>query len=207
MIHTEMNGCRIDILPIIKGLVSEYDRVKGHITDDYDCIAVSLSIEDIEIYGNPALKDLEYDPSDFDSVYAHFLGKFGEIDVPVPAYRAVTDACKEKELVPFPLEMCDEDFTKAYCNCVKIGDMLKEKRLLKKAMKHGFDMTSPETFVKEWDTMMSAMKGHNALALLREEHMAKEIADLTRYKRSILAVIELERVDGVIQELGEINAL
>ena len=44
MIHTEMNGCRIDILPIIKGLVSEYDRVKGHITDDYDCIAVSLRI-------------------------------------------------------------------------------------------------------------------------------------------------------------------
>ena len=91
MIHTELNGCRISILPVIKGLRSEYDRVKSQIDDSYDCVAVTLSIEDIELFSNMP-EDVEYDPSDFDAVYAHFLKQFGAVDVPVPAFKAVVDA-------------------------------------------------------------------------------------------------------------------
>ena len=122
--------------------------------------------------------------------------------MPVPAFKAVVDACKELDIKPVPLEMCDEEFTAAFCECVKVWDMLKERRLLKKAMKKGFDMTSPETFLKGWDAMAMSMKGHYALTLRREEYMAKELFDLTNYKKSILAVVEYERVDGLLQELG-----
>ena len=202
MITTELNGCKISILPIVKGLVSEYDRVKCQIDDSYDCVAVALSIEDIEIFAASEYQDIEYDPSDFDAVYAHFLKQFGEVDVPVPAFKAVVDACRELDIKPVPLEMCDEDFTTAYCECVKVWDLLKEKRKLKKAMKKGFDMSSPETFLKGWDEMACSIKGNYAMILRREEHMAKELFDLTRYKKSILAIIEYERVDGVLQELG-----
>ncbi len=202
MITTELNGCRISILPIIKGLHSEYERVKSQIDGDYDCVAVTLSIEDIEMFSTMDPNELVYDPSDFDAVYAHFLGQFGEVDVPVPAFKAVVDACGELGIKPIPLEMCDEEFTSAYCECVKVWDMLKERRLLKKAMKRGFDMTSPETFLKGWDAMAMSMKGHCALTLRREEHMAKELFDLTNYKKSILAIVEYERVDGLLQELG-----
>lgn len=201
MIHTELNGCRISILPVIKGLRSEYDRVKSQIDDSYDCVAVTLSIEDIELFSNMP-EDIEYDPSDFDAVYAHFLKQFGDVDVPVPAFKAVVDACMENGTKPIPLEMCDEEFTAAYCDCVKVWDMLKERRLLKKAMKNGFDMSTPESFLKEWDAMANSMKGQYALTLRREEHIAKEIIALTAYKKSILAVIEFERVDGILQELG-----
>jgi len=69
-------------------------------------------------------------------------------------------------------------------------------------MKNGFDMSTPESFLKEWDAMANSMKGQYALTLRREEHIAKEIIALTAYKRSILAVIEFERVDGILQELG-----
>ncbi|MBO5669782.1 MAG: hypothetical protein J6R75_05395 [Candidatus Methanomethylophilaceae archaeon] len=202
MITTELNGCKISILPIVKGLVSEYDRVKSQIDDSYDCVAVALSIEDIEIFAASEYQDIEYDPSDFDAVYAHFLKQFGEVDVPVPAFKAVVDACRELDIKPVPLEMCDEEFTAAYCECVKVWDLLKEKRKLKKAMKKGFDMSSPEAFLKGWDEMAGSIKGNYAMILRREEHMAKELFDLTNYKKSILAIIEYERVDGVLQELG-----
>ena len=59
MIHTELNGCKIDILPIVKGLCSEYDRVKSQIDDSYDCVAVTLSIEDIEMFTAVDPKELE----------------------------------------------------------------------------------------------------------------------------------------------------
>lgn len=202
MINTEINGCRISILPIVKGLVSEYDRVKTKIDGSHECVAVALSIEDIEIFKTYNPEEVEYDPSDFDAVYAHFLKQFGEVDVPVPAYKAVVDRCSELDIEPIPLEMCDEDFTAAYCECVKVWDMLKEKRVLKKAMKKGFDMTSPETFLKGWDAMACSVKGQYALTLRREEHIAKEIMDLTKFKKSILAVMEYERVDGVLEEMG-----
>lgn len=201
MIHTELNGCALSIMPVVKGLCSEYDRVKSQIDDSYDCVAVALSIEDIELFTNMS-KGLEYDPSDFDAVYAHFLKQFGPVDVPVPAFKAVVDACGEIGIKPIPLEMNDEEFTTAYCDCIKISDMFKEKRLLKKAMKKGFDMSSPETFLKGWDAMANSVKGQYALTLRREEHIAKELRDLTNFKKSILAVIEYERVDGVLQELG-----
>lgn len=201
MIHTELNGSRVDILPVIKGLCSEYDRVRSSITDEYDAIAVSLSIEDIEILTHADPKELEYDPSDFDAVYAHFLKEFGTVDLPVPAYVAVTDVCKERDVKPIPLEMDDELFTETYCECIKIKDMMKEKRLLKKAMKKGFDMSSPEAFLKGWDEMANSIKGHCTLNYKREEHMAKELSALAKYKKRILAVIEFERVDGVLYEL------
>ena len=201
MIQKELNGCRITILPVVKGLCSEYDRVKSQIDDSYDCVAVALSIEDIEMFTAMDPSDVEYDPSDFDAVYAHFLKQFGEVDVPVPAFKAVVDVCNELGTKPLPLEMCDEVFTDAYCECVKVWDMLKERRLLKKAMKKGFDMSTPETFLKGWDAMAMSIKGQHMLTIRREEHAAKELADLSRYKRSILAVIEYERVDGILRLL------
>ena len=203
MITVEISGRKVYILPIVKGLRSEYERVKSRIDDTYDCVAVTMSIEDIELFSTMDPENVEYDPSDFDAVYAHFLKEFGEVDVPIPAFKAVVDACKELDIRPVPLEMCDEDFTSAFCECVTVWDMLKERRLLKKAMKKGFDMSSPERFLEQWDALANSMKGHRALNLRREEHIARELRDLTNYKESILAVIEYERVNGVIQELGD----
>ena len=43
----QIDGCSVTVLPVIKGLVSEYDRVSDAITSDYDCIAVSLGLEEL----------------------------------------------------------------------------------------------------------------------------------------------------------------
>lgn len=203
MITLRIGDCTIDILPVIKGLISEYDTVANAITDDYDCIAVAMSIEDIEILRTCDEREWEYDPSNLDSVYAHHLKSFGEVSIPVPAFKAVTDTCMKRSMQPMPLDMCDEEFTKMFCECVSTFDLLKEKRILKKSMKMAFDLSSPEAFVRQWDDLINKIKGQYAVSLRREEHMAKQLKELSAYRKKVLVVIEYERVDGILMELGE----
>lgn len=198
-----IGDCSVTILPVIKGLVSEYGKVTDAVTDEYDCIAVSLGIEEIEIIRNSDTEEWEYDPSNLDSVYAHHLKQFGEVQVPVPAFKAVIDACASKGIQPMPLDMNDEDFTKMYCECVSTMDILKENRILKKAMKTKFDMSSPEAFVRQWDGLVNKIRGQYAVSLRREEYIAGQLTDLAKYRKNVLAVIEYERVDGVLIELGQ----
>lgn len=198
----EIGGCSVTILPVIKGLKSEYDRVCQSITEEYDCIAVSLGLEEIEVMKNCDTQEWEYDPSKLDSVYAHHLKQFGEVEVPVPAFKAVTDRCASMGIQPMPLDMNDEEFTKMYCDCVSTMDLLKENRVLKKSMKTKFDTSSPEAFVKQWDDLVNTIKGQYAVSLRREEYIANQLTDLAKYKKNILAVIEYERTDGVLIELG-----
>ena len=198
----QIGECSVTVLPVIKGLVSEYDRVRSAITPDYDCIAVSLGLEEIEIMKTCDQQEWDYDPSKLDSVYAHHLKNFGEVTVPVPAFKAVTDACASMGIEPMPLDMCDEEFTQVYCDCVSTYDLLKENKILKKSMKTTFDLSSPEAFVKQWDSLINKIKGQYAVSLRREEYMAKQLTDLAKYRKNVLAVIECERVDGVLIELG-----
>ncbi len=198
----QIGDASVTILPVIKGLKSEYGRVADEITEDYDCIAVSLGLEEIEVIKNCDAEEWEYDPSKLDSVYAHHLKQFGEVEVPVPAFKAVTDRCASMGIQPMPLDMNDEEFTKMYCDCVSTIDLLKENRVLKKSMKTKFDTSSPGAFVKQWDDLVNTIRGQYAVSLRREEYMAKQLTDLAIYKKNILAVIEYERVDGVLIELG-----
>jgi len=39
------------------------------------------------------------------------------------------------------------------------------------------------------------------LSRKREEHIAAEIVDITRFKKELLVIIEVERVDGVVDIL------
>lgn len=198
----DIGGCSVTILPVIKGLVSEYDRVRSAITDEYDCIAVSMGLEEIETMRRSDTEEWDYDPSNLDSVYAHHLKQFGEVDVPVPAFKAVIDACASIGKQPMPLDMCDEDFTAMFCECVSTFDIIKENKVLKKSMKTKFDTSSPEAFVRQWDDLINTIKGQYAVSVRREEYMAGQIKDLAKYRKNVLAIIEYERVDGIMIELG-----
>lgn len=201
MISFEIGDSKIHILPVIKGLVSESEKVKENI-DNHECIAIALGLEEIEILKTMDSQEWDYDPSNLDSVYAHHLKKFGEVNIPVPAFKTAVDVCKEKGVEPFPLDMCDEEFTKMYCECVGTMELLKEKRVLKKSMKMKFNEESPEKFVLEWDSLINTLKGQYAVSLRREEYIAKQLKDLADYKKDILAIIEYERVNGILIELG-----
>lgn len=199
MISVKINDCDIDIIPIVKGLISEKSKVADALNKNYEAAAAALGIEDIEAIKRRNEIEGEYDPSDLDSVYSYLLKDYGGIDMPDPSFTYLIDYCKEKDVPVIPLDMNDEEFTKLYCDTVTTMEFLKEKRIMKKAMKKKFDKSSPEAFVREWDSLMNEIKGYKKMSEYREEYIASQLKDLAKYRKSVIAVIELERVDGVLK--------
>lgn len=197
MISLDVDGCKVDILPVVNGLVSEADRVRESF-GDYEAYGMTLGIEGIQCLKNRASIDSEFDVSELDLVYMEHLKKFGEVDIPSPAMYTFVDLVKERGMNVIALDMNDEDFTELYCKTVKTTDFLREHRLAKKGMKTKFRLESPESFAKEWDSYVNKVKGYDALSRMREEHAAAQIRDVARFRKSLMVVAEVERIDGIV---------
>jgi len=202
MRSVDVNGCRVDILPVVRGLVSEYGRVKDAVSDIYDTFAVSLGKEDILAVGLRKELDEEQEIEDIDIVYLHYLSRFGDIEVPAPAFSALVDICSDASAPVAPLDMDEESYSKVYCDIISTFELLKEGRLAKKALKRTFDTSSPEAFALSWDSFVNRSKGFRELTGLREKYMANRIRLLAKSSERMLAVIETERVDGIVAMLG-----
>ena len=201
MISGKVGDCSVDILPVVNGLVSEAEKVR-ELIGDYEAYAVSLGIEGVQTIKNRANIDEEFEVSELDLVYAEHISKFGQVEFPSPAMCALIDSVKEKGMNVIPLDMNDDDFTQMYCDTVGVTDFVKEHSLAKKGMKKHFRLDNPESFAKEWDEYVNTVKGYRETSRNRERYMTAQIRDIARFKGNLLAVIEMERVDGIVSELG-----
>lgn len=202
MITLQVGDCKVDILPIVNGLISEADRVREEFSD-HEAYGVALSIEGIQCLKNRRNIEEMFDVSELDMVYAKHLERFGEVEIPSPAMYTFIDLVTERGKLCIPLDMNDSDFTELYCDNVGAMEFIKEHNVAKKGMKRIFDGSTPEKMAKQWDDFVNSnLKSYGKLSKLREEHIANEIKDIAKYKRELLAIIEVERVDGVVSLLG-----
>ena len=70
-------------------------------------------------------------------------------------------------------------------------------------MKKKFDMSSPESFVRDWDRHVNAVRGFRYLSGLRERYISLRLSDISKNGGRVLAVIDSERVDGVVGLMGD----
>ena len=202
MITLQVGDCKVDILPIVNGLISEADRVREEFSD-HEAYGVALSIEGIQCLKNRRNIEEMFDVSELDMVYAKHLERFGEVEIPSPAMYTFIDLVTERGKLCIPLDMNDSDFTELYCDNVGAMEFIKEHNVAKKGMKRIFDGSTPEKMAKQWDDFVNSnLKSYGKLSKLREEYIANEIKDIAKYKRELLAIIEVERVDGVVSLLG-----
>lgn len=202
MITLQVGDCKVDILPIVNGLISEADRVREEFSD-HEAYGVALSIEGIQCLKNRRNIEEMFDVSELDMVYAKHLERFGEVEIPSPAMYTFIDLVTERGKLCIPLDMNDSDFTELYCDNVGAIEFIKEHNVAKKGMKRIFDGSTPEKMAKQWDDFVNSnLKSYGKLSKLREEHIANEIKDIAKYKRELLAIMEVERVDGVVSLLG-----
>ena len=200
----KIGDCEFDLIPIIKGLVSEKDKVIQALDlKTYDATAVALGAEDITAISKRDEIEGEFESSDLDTVYSGLLTQFGNIDMPDPAFTTLIDICKDRDTPVIPLDMTDEEYTQLYCETVSTVEFLREKRLIKKALKNKFDTSSPESFVTEWDALVNHLSGYAKMSKYREEYMAGQIKDIANYRKNVLLLIEYERVNGVMESVGE----
>ena len=197
MISLEIGRCKVDVLPIVKGLVSEADKVK-EAYGRYEAYSAALGIEEIiAIKHRDDIEDIQ-ELSEIDLVYAYHLSKFGDVESPTPAYCELVDLCSKDSIEVIPLDMNNKEFTEMYIKTVKTMEFVKEHRLAKKGIKISFDMTSPESFAIAWDDYLNKVKGYDRVNKKREEYMAMQIVDIAKYRRSLLAVVEVERIKNII---------
>lgn len=198
MISLRIGDCEITIIPIIKGLVSESDKINEFFSTDYEAAAIALGLEEVEALRRRSEIKGEYETSDLDSVYSFLLKNFGPINLPDPAFTTFVDLCEENNLPLIPLDMNDEVFTKEYCEKVKPLEIFKEKKIMKKAMKMKIDKTSPEKFVEQWDSLVNTIKGYRKMSAVRERYIAEQLIDIANYRKTLIAVIEHERINGIM---------
>jgi len=201
MISLDVNGCKVDILPIVNGLVSEADRVRQEFSE-HEAYGVALSIEGIQCLKNRRNIEEAFDVSELDMVYVKHLERFGEAEIPSPAMYTFIDLVTETGNLCIALDMNDDDFTNLYCKNVGTLEFVKEHGVAKKGMKRIFDGSTPEKMAIQWDNFVnSSIKSYGKLSKEREKHIAEEIKDIAKYKKSLLVILEVERAEGVVDLL------
>ena len=202
MIPLNSDKGRIDIVPIIKGLISESGKIDILLNGDYDAAAASLGPEDVTAIRTRS--ELEApEVSESAAVYGHFLSSFGEICSPPPVYCALVDLCIGKGIPLIPADMNDADYTEAYCRNISLLETMRERSLVRSAAKGGFDMSSPEAFVKDFEGRYRKIKGFRTLAHERAEYMANALFESLSRRKRIIAFIETEAADDVARILVE----
>lgn len=199
MISIRVGDCDVDILPIVNGLTSEEEKVRSAY-GSYEAYAAAMSIEGIQAIKSRVQLNDDFEVSEFDIAYSkRMMSLTGEeIRIPSPAICVLVDLVASEGNNVIPLDMNDSEFTDMYCETVPALDFVKEHKLAKKGMKKNFRSTSPADFAMEWDEFINdGIKSYRKVSLNRERYIARQIADVARYRKSLLAVIEVERAEGV----------
>jgi pheromone shutdown protein TraB len=204
MFLSRLNDCDVHILGVVRGLENEGDRV----TESFrrtkpELIAVSLSKEDLDVIkDSPGKKEKATSTNFEEEVYIHVLGKFGDIIKPPPCYSAAVDLSKKNDVPCTPIDMNDEEFTDAFCKNVSTFELYRQSRGSKRLMRTKFKGSTPEEFVLEFDKSVNRLEGYRKLEKERERFMADKLLKLSKKWKSIMAVIELERLEGVKSHLA-----
>ncbi|MDD2411009.1 MAG: hypothetical protein PHV81_05010 [Candidatus Methanomethylophilaceae archaeon] len=202
MISLKAGDAVIDILPVVRGL-PEYGKAVRDAFGKYDIYAASLSPEEIEGVRNRTELMDGYEPGELEAVFAKRLSEFGEISVPAPAWCELVDLCDSNSKTLSALDMPDREYTELYCQSVSSMEFVREHRLAKKGMKKKFDMSSPESFAVDWDRHVNAVRGFRELSGLRERYISLRLSDISKKGGRALAVIDHERVAGIVRLMGD----
>jgi len=196
----ELGTSRIAVLPVVKGLVSEADEVSNAFSEVRpEAIAVSISREELEALRNREDYD-RYEPSDLEIIYQAFLERWGEVRIPPPACVRAMDIAEREGCLIVPLDMNDQVYTETYSDKVSTIDMIRESLFARRATGKRYDLSSAAAFAISWDQRVN-VSGFRELEDARERHMAGVLRTMSRRYRIVLAVIEVERCDGVLKLL------
>ena len=198
----QIGGSWLHLLPVVKGLVSEEDKVREAF-DSVEPEVVGISISKEELAGLRQYDGGEVEMSDIEECYAKFLSSFGDVRLPPPCYTRALRLADERDIPIIPLDMNEELFSATYCVTVGTMDLIKESVFVKRLRRMKFKADSPFDFVLDWDKRVNRTKGFSELQRQREQHMASVVKMLVSKYGKVLAIIEYERWDGVVDRLSK----
>jgi len=196
--------CRITVLPTVKGLVREKRKVREAIAGlGPEAVALPVSREGLKGLGAICKgSEPEIFLSHYEEIYALRLSRYGKVAVPPPSYTEAWAAASELNIPLVAIDMNEEDFANAFCDSVSTPGLVYHSirwRWLRRKRFRG--AATARQFVLAWDEAVNSLKGFRNLEDRREEHMARRLLALSGKYGTILAILELERMDGVLRRL------
>ncbi len=193
----------IYLLGVIRGLEADRDKVrKAFIKYKTKAIAISSSEEELE-----GLRDYLAKRSDsvvgtnLQTIFGIKLSQYGTVRLPPPAFSEAYEIFKDYRIpllaIDMDKEMYHENFTKNVSGLDYYRHIARMGRLERKKFKEA----TAEEFVLAWDKHICGLKGFAAVEWNRELHMAERLRELSKEYDSILAVVELERENGIAKKL------
>jgi len=206
MPSVEVNGSTIHVLGVVKGLVAESKKVEEAIST-LGPEAVGLSVSKEELAALKVKEDYsKYEMSTLEEVYSVYVESFGPVALPTPAYVRAMELCEERTIPILPLDMNDEEYTEAYCERIGAMEIARESFFTRSIARKKFDISSPEAFALDWDRRINKAKGFRELEDDRVRHMASALEAMTSKYKVILAVVEYEKEEGVLETLRSTGA-
>lgn len=207
----KFNNSLLFIFGTIKGLKSEeeeirkaYERAKPNV--------LAIAVSDEELKGLKSIangKKHEYFLSNYEEIYerklASYVDKNDKVVVPPPSFLETCRLSKENNVLITAIDMNEEEYAKAYCENISTLELIRHSTRIKKLKKKRFKAANPREFVKEWDKTITKLKGFKILEERRERYMAEKLISLAKNYSKILAVIDMERVDGVCMEIDRMR--
>ncbi|OPX58194.1 MAG: hypothetical protein A4E30_01581 [Methanomassiliicoccales archaeon PtaB.Bin215] len=200
MHEIELNGSRIFVLPVIKGLVREGEKVRNAISE-LQPQAVGISISKEELEGLRSYQGEEIELSDQEEAYKAGLLEFGDVQMPPPCYTEAVKVTDELGIPLIPIDMNEELFSERYCELISGLELMKESFLSHRVARKRFNLDSPESFVLDYDRKVNGGKGLATLNAEREAHMALAAGEMAEGRSPLLLLLELERAGGTIRLL------
>jgi hypothetical protein len=200
-----VKGSKIYFVDVVRGLKSEAKRVKLAVQDvEPNLIAMSVSKEEIEGLRDYIKEPYEVEMSRYEELYSQKLSRFGDVFLPPPCFLAGLEEAENNRLELVGVDMDDETHTVAYCALVSGSELFRHTTRYNLLKLKNFRAETPADFVKVWDRKVNNLRGFRELEKERERFMAKELVGLASFeRRSILAIIDVERTDGVKALLKE----
>jgi len=204
LVEVSLGRCRLSMLPTVKGLCREKKNVRAAFADVMpDVVALPVSKEGL--LGLGAIhrgKEPEIFLSHYEEIYAIRLSRYGKVAVPPPSYTEAFAAAAEAKIPVKAIDLDEDAFADAFCQDVSTSNLVYHSLRWKWLKRRSFKKAvTARQFALEWDRAVNSLRGFRNLESRREEHMARRLLALAGQYKNVLAVIELERMDGVVRRL------
>ncbi|MEM2838650.1 MAG: hypothetical protein QXE18_00960 [Thermoplasmata archaeon] len=194
----KIEGKNLYFLDVVRGLKQEAERVLRAVEKVRpEIIAMSISKEEIEGLKDYVKEPYEVEMSRYEELYAERLSKFGDVYLPPPCYLAGLEVAEKNGIELIGIDMDDEAHTTAYCALVNGRELLIHSMRLKFLRLQSFKADNPWDFAIKWDRKVNNLRGLRELERERERYMAEELRKLSLTKKRIMAILDVERAEGI----------
>lgn len=136
-----------------------------------------------------------------EEAYVAGLSAWEEPVMPPPCFTRAVNLATARQIPLDAVDMSEEEYTDAYTTWVSTMELLLQGRMEARLLRKRFRVSSPQEFAVAWDAEVNRTVGFTRLQREREKFMASRLRQIAKTGPRVLAVIEVERVKGVLAAL------